>query len=104
MAVSSWVVLDDPATPVGRLVSVQGLLQVGSSFTTRVGCPAMECCNRVEGTMVLAGAARTLKLAGLQCRGDESAMCCDFPVGTMVVASGRFEKGGLTDVSLCAMD
>jgi hypothetical protein len=53
--------------------------------------------------MVLGAASNSLELRGFGCKGDDSAICCDAPIGKTVVATGRFEPGELVDVSLCEM-
>ena len=112
----------------GRIVSVQGPLQLGDSWTTLVGCSESDpvtgkprevaaCCNTVTRTIVVGeGRAKGVRLDGLRCIGDESRVCCDLVAsGQMVVATGKlvadqdrffnrtppFKLGG--DVKLCSL-
>lgn len=93
---------------------MSGPLGVGRSFQTLVGCTPHTCCNSTSAPIIIAGAATPLSLAGLGCRGDESAACCNAPAyGQTVIADGTLapedadvtganEAWQLRDAKLCA--
>ena len=96
----------------GKIVGARGPLGVVPGSTTLVFC-RHECCNGASASIVLGAAAKTLRLDGLGCHGDESLVCCDTPAyGQSVVATGRLQpddgvpfgaasRWKLVDVTLC---
>jgi hypothetical protein len=51
------------------------------------------CCNRVGGSIMMAGTP-PLRLEGLYCSGDDSQVCCNAPAyGQTLVATGKLEPG-----------
>lgn len=94
--VSSWNELARSASAsAGTTVSVRGTIGVGTLHSTLVGCKAPDgiaCCNRVGGSVLLAGNP-PLSLEGMYCSGDDSQACCNAPAyGQTVVATGKLER------------
>ena len=100
------------------IVSVSGRLFLGrraargitltenAAFETPDSCEPGQCCNRETRPLVVAedgaGAAEGLRLDGVDCRGDESRMCCTAPAfGQAVIATGKL-VGNYTGWSLMA--
>jgi len=108
----SWAALgDNPARSLNNVLSIRGELQVGPSRgdVERGGaCTPHSCCLFDRRALLLqVGGGQSLALDGLDCRGDESRLCCNAPVfGQTVVATGRLTGAtagwSLRDVKLCA--
>jgi hypothetical protein len=95
LQVSNWSELARSASAsAGTTVTVRGSIGVGPMHSTLVGCTASDgiaCCNRVGGSVALAGDP-PLRLEGMYCSGDESQGCCNAPAyGQTVVATGKLE-------------
>jgi hypothetical protein len=76
----------------GEVVRVRGMLRVGPTFETLVGCAEHACCNSASSEIFIVDERNAFALAGLGCSGDESLQCCNAPAyGQTVVAEGRLE-------------
>jgi hypothetical protein len=103
-------VLAKAKSRVGKVVRVRGVLRLGGTFSTMVGCGKRACCNSTSSAIVIGGATEAFALAGLGCTGDESLQCCNAPAyGQTVVAEGRLvpdrdgaaKAWGLEEPKLC---
>jgi hypothetical protein len=104
----------------GRVIRVRGRLRVGPIFSTRKGCGQeagrVRCCNRAGGEVIVSDGARTIRIDGLYCHGDDSRSCCNVPAyGQEVVTSGTLlgdtnynatdeNRWHLTNAQVCNVD
>jgi hypothetical protein len=106
----------------GKVVTVSGPLTLGTIVRGRgfraadkqpsgalisVPCRAGECCRHLPRPVEIGGGRDGLKLQSLECRGDDSRVCCPVPAfGQTVVATGtlaqlRSGRWMLTGPQLC---
>ena len=96
-------------TTVACTSQAYSCIEAGAS----VACISQEyasCCNDESAAVVVGGAPEQLALYRVECRDDESLLCCEAPAyGQSVVANGRLEYDrsewwlgwSLHDVTLC---
>ncbi|MBL8679332.1 MAG: hypothetical protein JNK05_09215 [Myxococcales bacterium] len=96
---------NDRATLVGQRIAVRGVL-LGSAGCTEMGCPDRACCNGCFGYVYLASANRRgaeqssfafadpeVRDGPFSCRGDDSAICCNFAAdGRTVVVQATLTR------------
>jgi hypothetical protein len=118
-----WSKLEADARRLGgKAVTVSGPLTLGTrvrgrgwrpgpghgGVATRVRCKAGECCRKDPRPVEIGGGGDGLQLPSLECRGDDSRVCCPVPAfGQTVVATGtltqlRSGRWTLASPRLCA--
>jgi hypothetical protein len=113
----------DRSKLAGKVVSVRGPLVMttrqggrgtrpappdGSMMARRSPCKPGECCRADPTRLEIAGGRDGLLLLSYECPGDDSRVCCRYPVtGQTVVATGKLTfhytgRWALDEASLCA--